>query len=281
MEVVRVVRERRDLEPVAVEHVTNGTDVDARDVDVRRPRIAAALASGGGPARDLEHLEALARRPGGDLLQRAARERGGEKSELHGSPATTGFVSDTSPSISIVTSSPGPEQALRIAEDADAGRRAREDEIAGLERRRLRHVRDDVVDAEDEVRGRRVLKHLAAHDRPDRERVRIGDLVTRRHRADGAERVRRLAARPLSVRELKVARAHVVRAEVAAHRLERVLLRDALDTSSRSRRRARPRSRPSSRSAGMTIDSPGPISDDGHFAKRSGSLGSSAPCSSA
>ena len=57
-----------------------------------------------------------------------------------------------------------------------------------------------------------------------RERVRVGDLGARHERADGAERVGRLAARPLAVGELEVAGRDVVRDDVAAHRLERVLL---------------------------------------------------------
>ena len=97
----------------------------------------------------------------------------------------------------------------------------------------------------------------------------------------GQNGVGRLPARPLPVRELEVARADVVRAEVSAHRLERVLLRHALDSRAdhdaelglvvglRHDRRDRRSPRPG-RSA--TI---------GHFAKRSGSAGSSAPCSSA
>ena len=122
------------------------------------------------------------------------------------------------------------EQPLRIAEDADPGGCPGEDEVARLERRRLRRVRDHVVDPEDEIRRRRVLQRLAADDRADCERMRIGDLVARRHLANGAEGVGGLPARPLPVRELQVARAHVVRAEVSAHRLERVFLRHALDS---------------------------------------------------
>jgi hypothetical protein len=51
-----------------------------------------------------------------------------------------GFVSEPTPSISIVISSPGCEQPLRVAEDADAGGRAGQDQVAGLESRRLRDV---------------------------------------------------------------------------------------------------------------------------------------------
>src|SRR6478736_5630819 len=121
------------------------------------------------------------------------------------------------------------QQPLRVAEYADAGGRARQDQVAGLERRGSRGVADDLIDAEDEVRGRRVLQRLARDDRPDRERVRVGHLGARDERADGAERVGRLAARPLAVGELEVASRDVICDEVAAHGFERVLLGDVLD----------------------------------------------------
>src|SRR2546421_2795216 len=38
------------------------------------------------------------------------------------------------------------QQSLRLPEDADAGRRARRDQVAPLERDRLAHVRDDLRD---------------------------------------------------------------------------------------------------------------------------------------
>ena len=122
----------------------------------------------------------------------------------------------------------GLQQPLRVAEDADAGRRPGEDQVARLEGRRLRRVADDLVDPEDQVRRRRVLHDVAVQDRADPERVRIADVGGRDERADRAERVRRLAARPLAVAELEVARGDVVRDDVAGDRLERVLLRDAL-----------------------------------------------------
>ena len=76
------------------------------------------------------------------------------------------------------------QQPLRIAEDTDSRGSAGEDQVAGLEGHRLRRVTDDLVDAEDEVRRRRVLEHLAAHDRADAEVVRVRDL-RRRHELPG------------------------------------------------------------------------------------------------
>src|SRR5262249_17388986 len=108
------------------------------------------------------------------------------------------------------------EEDLRLAEDPDAGRRAGGDQVARRQRDRLRDEAEDLVDAEDHVRGRRVLHPFAVQDRADRQRLRMGDLL-RRHelRADRAERVERLPARPLPVPELEVARRDVVQADVA------------------------------------------------------------------
>ena len=84
------------------------------------------------------------------------------------SAATTGFVSAPIPSISIVISSPGCRKTCGSRNDADAGRRAGRDQVARLERDRLRDERDHLGDAEDHVRGRGVLERLAVQDRPDR-----------------------------------------------------------------------------------------------------------------
>ena len=70
-------------------------------------------------------------------------------------PAVTGFVSAPSPSISIVISSPGCMKTRRLAECADAGGRAGGDQVARLERDRLRDVGDQLGDAEDHVRRSR------------------------------------------------------------------------------------------------------------------------------
>ena len=59
------------------------------------------------------------------------------------------------------------QQPLRVAEDADPGGRAGQDQVAGLERRRARGVADDLVDPEDQVRRRRVLQRLAGDDGAD------------------------------------------------------------------------------------------------------------------
>jgi hypothetical protein len=54
VEVVRVVREGRDLEPVAVEHVADRGGVERVDVDVRDSRVASPLSPTRRPARNLE-----------------------------------------------------------------------------------------------------------------------------------------------------------------------------------------------------------------------------------
>src|SRR5206468_9882149 len=89
-------------------------------------------------------------------------------------------------------------------------------------------VRDDLGNGEDHVRGRRVLHRHAVQHAADAECLWIGHVCRGNVlRPDWAERVRRLPTRPLAVRELEVARADVVEADVAAHRLERVLFGDS------------------------------------------------------
>ena len=88
VEVVRVVRERRDLEAVPVEHVADRSRVERVDVDVRDARVASSLSPARRPAGDLERLESLAGSPGGDLLERQIRKRGGEQAELQRATST-------------------------------------------------------------------------------------------------------------------------------------------------------------------------------------------------
>jgi hypothetical protein len=78
VEVVRVVRERRDRQTVAIEDLVNRLGIESGNIDVRCAGVAAALASGGGPARDLERLEALTRSPRGDTREGTTREGSGE-----------------------------------------------------------------------------------------------------------------------------------------------------------------------------------------------------------
>jgi hypothetical protein len=88
VEVVRVVRERRDLEPVPVEEVSHLARVERVDVDVRHAGVAPPLARARRPARDLQRPEAVFRAPARDLLQRQLRERRRQQAELHVSTST-------------------------------------------------------------------------------------------------------------------------------------------------------------------------------------------------
>src|SRR2546426_10744926 len=88
IEVVGVVRKRGDLEVVPPQHVADSLGLEVVDVDVRDAGVASALATGGGPARDLESLEAVGVRPLGDLFQRQIGERYGEKAQLHRGTST-------------------------------------------------------------------------------------------------------------------------------------------------------------------------------------------------
>ena len=88
MEVVRVVGERGDLEPVAVEQLAHLARVEGVDVDVRHARVPAPLSPAARPAGDLERLEALGGRPLGDLAERQVGQRSGQEAELHRSTST-------------------------------------------------------------------------------------------------------------------------------------------------------------------------------------------------
>ena len=79
VEVVRVVRERRDPEAGALEGRVDRVGVEALDVDVADARVAPLLAAGRRPAGDLERLETLRRGPVGDLVEREVGERGGQQ----------------------------------------------------------------------------------------------------------------------------------------------------------------------------------------------------------
>src|SRR5690606_645929 len=95
---------------------------------------------------------------------------------------------------------------------ADALRRAGEDHVAGLQRGEPGDVLDQERDAEDQVLGAPVLAALAVHRARDAD---VGRVELGVHpRPDRAERVEALAAGPLAVGALDVARGHVVAAGV-------------------------------------------------------------------
>ena len=93
--------------------------------------------------------------------------------------ATTGFRSTPIPSISISTTSPCAHRHRRVARVADARRRARQDQVAGLEREHGRRERDEPADAEDEVGGVAVLEQLAVQALHDPQAAAVAEL---RHR---------------------------------------------------------------------------------------------------
>ncbi len=118
------------------------------------------------------------------------------------------------------------QEDRRLAGEADAGRRARRDEIAGRERDEVREVADEVAHVEDERLGVSGLHERAVHPQLEIEDVGIGDLGAvrdvRSHRGQG---VADLAGRPLTGDELEVAGAHVVDDRVTGHVVERALAR--------------------------------------------------------
>lgn len=100
--------------------------------------------------------------------------------------------------------------------DADAMRRARHDDGAGLERRALGQVGDDLGDAEDHVVGAALLHDLAVQHGPELDGGGVRQ-APRRHetRPQRREAVEALAEAPLGAVELVLARCHVVGASVA------------------------------------------------------------------
>src|SRR5690242_7558477 len=80
---------------------------------------------------------------------------------------------------------------FRIAPEANAGRRAGGDYVAGQETVELRVVLDELHDAEYQVVGVRVLHYVAVQPRLDLHVRRVRDLVLRRdagtHRTEGRE----------------------------------------------------------------------------------------------
>src|SRR5436190_17051131 len=110
---------------------------------------------------------------------------------------------------------------------ADARRRAGEDQVTRLEGAEARRVRDEAAHAEDQLGGVPVLEQFAVQALHDAEAAAVAELRHRNERfAERAEGVEPLAARPLLVAVLQVARRDVVRAAVAGDEVERVVLGD-------------------------------------------------------
>jgi FHS family glucose/mannose:H+ symporter-like MFS transporter len=89
VEVVRVVRERGDLEVVAAEQPAHGARVEVLDVDVADAGVPAALSSARRPACDLERLESVVVRPARDLLEGQVGKSRGQEAELHRATLTS------------------------------------------------------------------------------------------------------------------------------------------------------------------------------------------------
>jgi len=93
-------------------------------------------------------------------------------------------------------------------------------------------VRDELGDAEDHVARPGVLKDLAVQTLLDAYVANALELVARHEpRAHGTERVEPLAAEPLPVGELGLARAHIVCTREACDELEGIVDRDVVRVS--------------------------------------------------
>src|SRR5215207_9185763 len=89
MEIVVVVRQRRELQPMAIERAADPLDLGGvepvRGDVAGRERAVAELR----PGRELEGLVGVLRRPGRDLLEPSLRHAGGEEAELHPEKTST------------------------------------------------------------------------------------------------------------------------------------------------------------------------------------------------
>src|SRR5207302_561807 len=93
---------------------------------------------------------------------------------------------------------PRSQENGRLARHADAGRRARENQIPRLERENLRKIADYRADREYHLSSVAVLHYFAVKAQADREFVRIRNLVRRHERGPGwGKRVESLAGHPL------------------------------------------------------------------------------------
>src|SRR5580765_4716195 len=123
----------------------------------------------------------------------------------------------------------GLEEDGRLAREADTGRRTGRNDVTGLESDCLRKERHQGVDAEDELIRVRVLQGLPVHAAADSQCVGIaGRLARQDEGAHWRERVARLAALPLAIGKLQVARTDVVQVHVAEHVIERAFHRHVL-----------------------------------------------------
>src|SRR5258707_9594260 len=134
----------------------------------------------------------------------------------------------------LLTQSPDPElhhiarlqELRRLHAEADAGRRAGDDHVAGLHDEELRAVPDDVGGAEDHRLGVALLARLAVHREPHVEPLRVRNLVLGDEpRTDRAERLAALALGPLAgALDLELALRYIVGQAIAGDGVERALL---------------------------------------------------------
>ena len=89
VEVVGVVGERGDLEPVPVEHVADALHVELLDVDVTDPAYRRRSPPAAGQHATSSISNPFPAAQAGDLLQRESREGGGQESQLHGSTSVS------------------------------------------------------------------------------------------------------------------------------------------------------------------------------------------------
>lgn len=116
----------------------------------------------------------------------------------------------------------GLEPTLRLHAQGDAGRRAGDDDIAGIEGHEIRNIRDNLSDAEDHRLRAAPLPLLAVHIEPEFQALHIGDFVWRHQpRAERPEGRRALAFHPIAAAlQLKRPFGHVIGEAEAGDMLE-------------------------------------------------------------
>ena len=169
--------------------------------------------------------------------------------------ARPGPVRSTSQSTDRFSSRPSPDDldgdGVARLHRPRVGRRAGEDDVAGLERDQAAEVGEQVGDRPDQIGGRPLLHDLAVEVRADAE---VGRVEVRRDGQAGADRAEAVLAlhtqHRAAVGVAEVVQPDVVRRRVAGDVVERVGLRHARASAGRSRPPPRPRSSGSGRRAG-------------------------------
>ena len=185
------------------------------------------------------------------------------------------------PSIQLSSTSPVAQEPRRLAGDADPGRRAGEDEVAGQQRHHGRDLGDEPGDGEHEAARAVVLHRLAVDRAAEPEVVGVGQLVGGDQPRPGGSVGRGTTCRARTGRRRRTARADPRRPG-----RRRARPRGPRPSASATRSARRPITTTSSTSQSTispdsSIGSNGPPSEAGYLVNTAGTDGSSMPDSAA